>query len=163
MKAKSMWKIVAPAVIASLLAVGCSKKSSDFSEAADADVPEVADSNMTAEIDNMAEAILQSADKMEAADWLTQHPTSHMGGDANGQPIRLAPIVSRLRDAGAQRIVINTAKIGQREFPAGMVIVLPSDAGPRRKVFKMDAQLSQACQQPPVIDRGQKYLHYGFD
>jgi hypothetical protein len=44
-----------------------------------------------------------------------------------------------------------------------MVIVLPTDKAARQKLFAMDPELSQACDQTPVKDYGQKYLHYGFD
>jgi len=151
-------------LLALVMVVGCTKQSSDSSETAtESDAPEVASKKMTSEIDKMAEEVLQSEDKMEAGDWLKRYPKSQIGEDEEGRPMLLAPFVARLREAGAQRIVIQTAKIGQGEFLVGMVVVVPADAATRRKLFAMDAQLSQLCQQTPVIDRGQKYLHYSFD
>jgi len=44
-----------------------------------------------------------------------------------------------------------------------MVVELPKDSAARQKCFAMDPELSQLCDQIAVIDRGQKYLHYGFD
>ena len=164
MKTKLPFRSIAAALLTLMVAVGCSKPSSDATEtAADSGAPEVAGKKMTAEIDKMAEQVLQSADKMEAADWLKRYPKSQIGADEEGQPILLAPVVARLQEAGAQRIVIETAKIGQGEFLVSMVVVLPADTAARQRLFAMDAQLSQLCQQAPVKDRGQKYLHYSFD
>ena len=152
------------AFFALLLALGCSKQSSDSSEAAaESEVPAVADKKMTVEIDKMAEEVLQSTDKMKAADWLKRYPKSQISDDEEGRPILLASLVARLREAGAPRIVIDTATIGQGHVLVGMVVVLPTDAAARQKLFAMDPELSQLCEQTPVTDRGQKYLHYSFD
>jgi len=162
--AKSAHQILIAAFFALLLALGCSKPSSDSSEAAtESEVPEVADKKMTVEIDKMAEEVLKSADKMEAADWLKRYPKSQITEDEEGRPILLAPLVARLREAGATRIVIETATIGQGHFLVGMVVVLPTDAATRQKLFAMDMELSQLCEQIRVEDKGQKYLHYSFD
>jgi hypothetical protein len=151
------------AFFALLLALGCSKQSSDSSEAAtESEVPEVADKKMIEEIDKMAEEVLKSTDKMEAADWLKRYPKSQID-DENGRPILMASLVTRLREAGAPRIVIDTASFGQGHFLAGMVVVLPTDAAARKKLFVMDTELSQLCEQTRVEDKGQKYLHYSFD
>jgi len=83
--------------------------------------------------------------------------------DEEGRPILLGSLVARLREAGAQRIVIETATIGQGHFLVGMVVVLPTDAATRQKLFAMDTELSQLCEQIRVEDKGQKYLHYSFD
>ncbi len=164
MKTKLLVGGVATALLALFIVGGCGKPSSAPPEtAADSDTPEVAGKKMTTEIDKMAEEVLQSEDKVEAADWLKRYPKSEIGEDEDGRPVLLAPVVARLREAGAQRIVIETARIGQGEFLVSMVVVLPADAAARQKLFAMDAQLSQLCQQTQVIDRGQKYLHYSFD
>ena len=144
--------------------VGCSKQSSDSSEAAgDSDAPEVATKKMTSEIDKMAEEVLQSSDRLEAADWLKRYPKSEIGEDEQGRPILLAPVVARLTQAGAQRVVIHYTTLGQAQLLTAMVVVLPTDATARQKIFAMEAELSQLCDQTQVADRGQKYLHYGFD
>lgn len=162
--AKSAHQALIAAFFALLLAVGCSKPSSDSSEAGtEAEVPEVADKKMTVEIDKMAEEVLKSADKMEAADWLKRYPKSQITEDEEGRPILLASLVARLREAGATRIVIDTATIGQGHFLVGMVVVLPTDSAARQKLFAMDTELSQLFEQIRVEDKGQKYLHYSFD
>ncbi len=162
MKFGATYKHALSAILTLLVAVSCSKQSADSSDS-ESDVPDVADKKMTSAIDKMAEEALQSPDKMEAADWVKRYPKSQIAEDEEGKPILLAPIVDRLREAGAQRIIIQTVKIGQGEFLEGMVVVLPSDAAARKKLFAMDPELSQLCQQTHVIDRGQKYLHYTFD
>jgi urease accessory protein UreF len=163
MNIKTTYKSALAALVALLVAVGCSKQSSDSSEAADSEVPEVADKKMTKAIDKMAEEVLQDTDKMEAADWLKRYPKSEIGQDEEGRPILLAAIVARLNQAGAQRIVIQFVKLGQAELLTAMVVVLPTDSAARQKIFAMEAELSQLCDQTQVTDRGQKYLHYGFD
>ncbi len=161
--AKSAYQTLLAAVFLSFLAVGCAKQSSDSEAATESEVPEVADRKMIAEIDKMAEDVLKSADKMEAAEWLKRYPKSQITEDEEGRPILLASLVARLREAGAQRIVIDTATIGQGQFLVGMVVVLPTDATARQKLFAMDVELSQLCEQIRVEDKGQKYLHYSFD
>ena len=164
MNIEPIYKNTVAALLALLMAVGCSKQSEDSSEAAtDSDVPEVAGKKMTAEIDKMAEEMLQSSEKMEAADWLKRYPKSQIGEDEEGRPILLAPVVARLSQAGAQRVVIQFTKLGQAELLTAMVVVLPTDSAARQKIFAMETELSQLCQQTQVADRGQKYLHYGFD
>ncbi len=158
------YKNVVAALLVLLVVVGCSKQSPESSEAAgDSDAPEVASKKMTSEIDKMAEEVLQSADKMEAADWLKRYPKSQISEDEEGRPILLAPVVARLSQAGAQRVVIQFTTLGQAQLLTAMVVVLPTDAAARQKIFAMEAELSQLCQQTQVTDRGQKYLHYGFD
>ena len=162
--AKSTRQTLIAAFFALLLTLGCSKQSSDSSEAAaESEVPEVADKKMIEEIDKMAEDVLKSTDKMEAADWLKRYPKSQITDDETGHPILMASLVTRLREAGAPRIVIDTASFGQGHFLVGMVVVLPTDAAARKKLFVIDTELSQLCEQIRVEDKGQKYLHYGFD
>jgi hypothetical protein len=59
--------------------------------------------------------------------------------------------------------VIQFTTLGQAQLLTAMVVVLPTDAAVRQKIFAMEAELSQICDQTRVADRGQKYLHYGFD
>ena len=157
----TLWKIPT-ALLVLFVAIGCSKQSTESSES-DAEAAPVASKKMTSDIDKMCQEILQSPDKREAADWVKRYPQSSVGEDEEGRPTLLGPLVVRFRDAGADRIVIECAKIGQAEFLVGMVVVLPTDAPSRQMLFALDPELSQLCQQTPVKDYGQKYLHYGFD
>jgi outer membrane murein-binding lipoprotein Lpp len=155
-------------ITALLLAVlgiaGCSKQSSDSaSDSAEIEAPEFASKKMVLDTDKMAEDVLQSANKMEAADWLKRYPKSQIGDDEEGRPILLSAIVARLNQAGAQRVVVEYVKLGQGELLAAMVVVLPTEPASRQKLFAMEPELSQLCDQTPVTDRGQKYLHYSFD
>ena len=164
MNTKTKHRNAAAALLALLLAVGCSKQSSDSSATAtDTYAPPVANKKMTSEIDKMAEEVLQSPDKMEAADWLKRFPKSQVGEDEEGRPRLLAPVIARITQAGAQRVVIQFTKLGKAELLTAMVVVLPTDSAARQRLFAMEAELSQLCDQTPVTDRGQKYLHYGFD
>jgi hypothetical protein len=124
------------ALILLLVAFGCSKQASESSEAAaDSDVPEVAGKKITREFDKMLEEVLLSADKVEAADWLKRYPKSQVGEDEEGRPIFLAPAVSRLTQAGAPRVVIQFTTLGQAQLLTAMVVVLPTDAAVRQKIF----------------------------
>lgn len=157
------WKIVVT-VVALLVAVGCSKQSDGAaSEESDSDASPVASKQMTREIDEMCEEILQSPDKMEAADWIKRFPESSIGTDEDGNEILLAPVVARLTEAGAERVAIEYVKLGQGEFLVSMVVALPKDTASRQKLFAMEPELSLLCQQTPTPDHGQKYLHYSFD
>jgi len=155
---------IAAGLLALLLAIGCSKQSSgeDSSESGDDESP-VAGKKMTSDIDKMCEEILQSSEIMEVSEWLKRYPQSSIGKNEEGREMLLSPVVTRLREAGAKRIVIDYAKIGQGEFLVALLVVLPSDKSSRQRLFAMDPMLSQLCDQTPVIDRGQKYLHYSFD
>lgn len=155
---------VAACLLALLLSIGCSKPSSDETSAeSDDESSPVAGRKMTADIDKMCEEILQSSEIVEASDWLKRYPKSSVGEDEEGRPMPLSPLVTRLREAGAKRIVIDYAKIGQGEFLVAVLVALPDDKAARQKLFALDPMLSELCQQTPVIDRGQKYLHYRFD
>jgi hypothetical protein len=155
------WKTT---LLALILAGGCSKESANnAATGTDDDSPPVASKQMIAETDKMAEEVLQSSDILEAAEWLKKYPKSAVGEDEEGHQILLAPFVSRFLAAGAQRVVIQSAKLGQGDVLLAMVVVLPADPQARQKVFALEPQLSQLCQQTPVTDKGQKYLHYGFD
>jgi hypothetical protein len=153
---------IAPITLALLLAFGCSKSGSDSSTASDSDAPEVANKRMTSEIDKMCEEILQSPDKMDARDWIKQYPKSMIGKEQETEK-SLASVAGRFYDAGVPRVVIQYTKIGQGVFLTAMVVELPKDSAARQKCFAMDPELSQLCDQTGVTDRGQKYLHYGFD
>jgi len=152
-----------PFLVALILASACSKSADKEAKESDDESPPVATKKMTSEVDKMCEEILQTSDKMEAADWLNRYPKSAVGEDEEGRQILLAPLIARVRDAGAKRIVIEYAKLGQGEVLVSMVVVLPSEAQTRQKLFALEPELSQLCQQTPVSDKGQKYLHYSFD
>jgi hypothetical protein len=118
---------------------------------------------MIKETDEMVEEILKGTDKMEAADWLKRYPQSAIGENEEGQALLLAPIVASVKQAGAKRVVIEYAQLGQAQFLGGMIVVLPTEAPARQKLFALEPKLSELCQQTPVIDRGQKYLYYSFE
>jgi len=164
MKIKTAFKNVFGTLLACLLVVGCAKKSDDSSNTADeSDTPEVAGKKMTKETDEMVEEILKGTDKMEAADWLKRYPQSAIGENEEGQDLLLAPVVASLKQAGAKRVVIEHATLGQAQFLVAMIVVLPAEPPARQKLFALEPKLSELCQQTPVIDRGQKYLYYSFD
>jgi len=158
MKISSIFSIA----LALLLPFGCSKSASDSSTASDTEAPEVADKKMTSEIDKMCEEILQSPDKMEARDWIKQYPKSVIGKEQETQK-SVALVAGRFYDAGVSRVIIQYTRIGQGVFLTAMVVELPKDSAARQKCFAMEPELSQICDQTAVTDRGQKYLHYGFD
>lgn len=149
-----MFRNIASVLLILLFALGCSDQSSE------------APSGQSASSDDDARAaeILDSSDIMEARDWVRTYPKSLFSDDAieedaeGGTP--LGPIVERLFAAGAQRVVVHHAN---KKFYLGLVVVLPTDSAARQKIFAMDRELSQLCQQREARDSGQKYLYYTPD
>jgi hypothetical protein len=163
MNAKTRHWNTAAALLVLLLAVGCSKQSSDSSStAADAEALPVANKKMTSEIDKMCEEILQSPDKMDAREWIKRYPKSVVGKEEETKK-SLATVATRFYEAGSPRVIVQYTKIGQGVFLTAIVVELPTDASARQKCFAMEPELSQLCDQTAVTDKGQKYLHYGFD
>ena len=101
-------------------------------------------------------------DKIAAREWIKRYPKSVIGKEEESQK-SLTSVVGRFYDAGAPRVVIQFTKINQGVFLTAMIVELPADSAARLRCFAMDPELSQLCEQTAVVDRGQKYLHYGFD
>ena len=146
-------------------AVGCSKPSSDSADSdSDSEVSPKPSKALAAADDKRAEEILKSPDIVEARDWVRRFPKSLFSNDTvkedaeGGTP--LGPVVERLFAAGAQRVVVQHIN---NTFYAGLVVVLPTEAPAREKIFAMDPELSQLCQQRQSKDFGQKYLYYTPD
>jgi hypothetical protein len=111
--------------------------------------------------DERAQEILKSSDIIEASDWLRKYPEGQFSShsidpnDPDGTP--LAPIVARLTEAGAERLVVHH---GDGIFFVGLVVVLPTDAKARKRIFEIEPELSRICNQRVQKDFGQKYLYY---
>ncbi len=111
--------------------------------------------------DKRAQEILNSPDIMEASEWLRKYPQGQFSShaldpnDPHGTP--LGPVVARLAEAGAQRLVVHH---GNGKFFLGLVVVLPTDAEARKRIFEIEPELSQLCIQRVQRDYGQKYLYY---
>jgi hypothetical protein len=75
----------------------------------------------------------------------------------------MAPIVERLYQAGADKVVIEYGKIGQGDVLVALIVVMPKDPAARQKVIALDPELSQLQQQRPTKEFGQKYLYYSID
>lgn len=157
------WWLVLNAVVCVCLVGGCSKGPAETASERGDEEPAVAGASMIGEVDQMCEEILRSPDAVAAAAWLERYPMSAFGADEEGDPILLSLYVRRFEEAGAGRLVIQSAKLGAGEFLLGMIVVLPADAAARQRLFAIEPELSALCVQTPVTDRGQKYLHYSFD
>ena len=112
--------------------------------------------------DERVAAILARQDTMDASDWLRCYPKGPFGSrDARnpdepyGPP--LAPIVARLTKAGAKQLLVHH---GGGAFFVGLIVVLPSGARARDRVFELERELSSICNQAVQKDYGQKYLYY---
>ncbi len=105
--------------------------------------------------------ILQSSDVMEASDWLKRYPkgpfSSRTLDPDNPYGTPLAPVVARLAKAGAKRLVVHH---GDRSFFVGLIVVLPGGARARNRLFEIERELSQICNQQVQKEYGQKYLYY---
>jgi hypothetical protein len=126
-----------------------------------------ADKERASADDTISDEILASPDIMEARDWLARYPKSMFSQNAldpedfNGTP--LSPVVARLSDAGATRIVINYGTLGKGHVLIGVVVVLPTDPSARQKVFTIGSELSQIEGTGALNDYGQKYLYFNPD
>jgi hypothetical protein len=114
------------------------------------------------EEDERVAGILARQDTMAASDWLKRYPKGRFSSaDARnpnepyGPP--LAPIVARLTKAGAKQLLVHH---GDGMFFLGLIVVLPSGAKARDRVFALERELSSICNQAVQKDYGQKYLYY---
>jgi len=112
--------------------------------------------------DERVAAILARQDTMDASDWLKRYPKGPFSSrdarnpDAPGG-FPLAPIVARLNKAGAKQLLVHH---GDGIFFLGLIVVLPSGAKARDRVFELERELSSICNQAVQKDYGQKYLYY---
>ena len=112
--------------------------------------------------DEIVARILASDETIGASNWLKRFPNGPFGSRDSRNPnephgLPLAPIVARLAKAGAKKILVHH---GDRVFFVGLIVVLPSGAKARERVFKLERELSQICNQRVQKDFGQKYLYY---
>lgn len=146
------------------LFAGCTKEADNAaSDSLELDEPERGGLEMARATDEWAEEILESGNITEGEQWAKRYPKSSVGVDEDGNDLLLAPIIADLKGAGATRVVVESAKLGQAEFLISMVVVLPDDNAARDEVFVREPYLSLLCQQTEMRDVGQKYLVYSFD
>ena len=112
--------------------------------------------------DEIVSRILASDEAVDASDWLKRFPDGRFGSrdsrnpnEPHGPP--LAPVVARLAKAGAKQILVHH---GDRIFFVGLIVVLPSGAKARERLFELEREFSQVCNQRVQKDYGQKYLYY---
>jgi hypothetical protein len=160
MKTKTIDSIFPAALLAMLLAAGCSKQASDSqTTGADSEQLPSASQKSTSETDKTCETILKSPNTSDAREWVKQNPKSVFSVAGEDGNVMLAPTVARLYQAGAERIVIQHTPAG---WLSAMVVALPAEPAARKKLFALDVELSQLREQTPVRDSGQRYLYYGF-
>ena len=114
------------------------------------------------EEDRRVAAILADQDTMDASDWLKRYPKGRFSSHDSRNPDEpygplLAPIVARLTKAGAKQLL---AHHGDGIFFLGLIVVLPSAAKARHRIFELERELSSICNQAVQKDYGQKYLYY---
>src|ERR1043166_4899448 len=114
------------------------------------------------EEDERVAAILANEDTMDASDWLKRYPKGRFSSHDSRNPDepygpQLAPIVARLTKAGAKQLLVHH---GDRTFFLGLIVVLPSSAKARVRIFELERELSSICNQAVQKDHGQKYLYY---
>ena len=114
------------------------------------------------EEDKRVAAILAHEDTMDASDWLKRYPKGPFSSRDSRNPDEprgplLAPIVTRLTKAGAKQLLVHH---GDRIFFVGLIVVLPSSAKARARIFELERELSSICNQTVQKDHGQKYLYY---
>ncbi|HMF15373.1 MAG TPA: hypothetical protein VKE94_23825 [Gemmataceae bacterium] len=138
------------------IVTGCSKHSR---ATASKELEQSLDS-LEARIDRHGDAIVASAAKAEARQWMN-HP-SHLFFKANSKEV--GRFVEEFYAAGASQVVIADIEEHEgKQFGEGLLVVLPREPSARSKLFEIGARAAAAFQDDPVTDKGQKYLYYSLD
>jgi len=124
--------------------------------------PTLTPEQIAAETDRVCQEILKSSNNMVADSWLKRQPKTTLRKDAQGEPLYLSHVATKLKLAGASRVVVEYSGLNRDAVILSLVVVLPSDPGRRQNVFALEPELSSLCGQTPVSDLGQKYLNYRF-
>ena len=76
----------------------------------------------------------------------------------------MGKFVEDFYDAGAGQVVIGDVEdLGGNEYGESLLVVLPTDAAARAKVFAVGSRAETAFGNDGVTDKGQKYLLYSLD
>lgn len=135
-------------LVACALAVGCGKQGAPSAE------------SLEARIDRHGDEIMASSTKGEARAWMKEPKHVFFKAD----PKEVAKFVEDFYNAGAVQVLIGDVEEEQgNQFAGSILVVLPTDAPARAKLFAIDARADTAFDCDPVSDKGQKYLYYPFD
>jgi hypothetical protein len=148
-----------------LLSFGCSPQSTKPSDAGippNTQATEIAKQTVTAEEEAKRQDVENHDGPMgdflksypaetlpDARDWVKRNPKTFRGGAA------LEAMLTGLSDAGALRVVVLTNMPFCDYF---VLVILPSDAALRKKVFASDARFGELSGTGTEKDFGQKYL-----
>jgi hypothetical protein len=111
-------------------------------------------------IDKHGDEELAGNTKAEAREWLKSE--SHVLFKANRK--QAAQFVEDFYSAGAKQVLfVDIEEHEGKQFGEGLLVVLPTDAAARAKLFKLNETVGPVFQEDPVTDKGQKYLYFGLD
>jgi len=145
------------ALLCAVLISGCSKSPDDGTSAPP--TPE----EIAAQTDLTCAEILKASNNMVAESWLKSHPKASLGGNEAGLPVLLSPLVTKLKLAGASRVVVQFSGLERDARILALIVILPADAPSREKLFALEPELSALAQRSSVPDVGQKHLLYAFE
>lgn len=157
MKNKITKLLTGSALILAALFIGCSKQQSATSAGGE---PEDALGSIDERVDKHGDEIMASTTKGEAREWMKQ--PSHIFFKEN--PKDVAKFVEDFYAAGATQVLIGDVEEHDgKQFAGCLLVVLPTDAAARAKLFEVGARADTAFQNDPISDKKQKYLYYAFD
>jgi hypothetical protein len=143
---KTLFQLTAVSLFAlSFFAMGCSKPQ---------------DSQVT-KTDQHGDEVMSSTNKAEAREWI-KGPSTHVFFKAD--PKQVSQYVEDFYNAGATQVFIADIEVeDNNQYGEALLVVLPTDAAARAKVFQVDSRASTDFQESPATDQGQKYLYYSLD
>lgn len=111
-------------------------------------------------VDKHGDELMAGDKKAEAREWLKSD--NHILFKANRK--KLAQFVEDFYGAGAtQVLMVDLEDHEGKQFAEAMLVVLPADTAARAKLFQVNDRASEAYEEDPIVDKGQKYLYYGLD
>jgi hypothetical protein len=111
-------------------------------------------------IDRHGDEAMAGTAKAEAREWLKSDNHVLFKGDRK----ELAKLVEDFYAAGAKQIyIIDIESHEGHDYGGALLVLLPTDAATRGRLFEIGKRAEAMYQEDPVSDKGQKYLYYGFD
>jgi hypothetical protein len=115
---------------------------------------------MIERIDKHGDEALAGDKKAEAREWLKSE--NHVL--FKGARKQLAQFIEDFYNAGAPQVwIVDLEEHDGKQYGGALLVVLPSDATARAKLFQVNERASLAYKEDLIVDRGQKYLYYGLD
>ena len=140
------------------LATGCGKQQSNANSSGASD--DQSQDSLETRVDKHGDEIMASAAKGEAREWMKDSKHVFFKSD----PKQVAQFLEDFYNAGATQVLIGDVEDHDgAQYGGSILVVLPTDATTRAKLFQVGSRADTAYDQDPVTDKGQKYLYYSLD